>query len=201
MLTQEQEVEASARELRKVAYHESAHKVLCERFGGTGHVELWRNDADRIHAGECAWRGRFYVAVFPWVANAERKAAGIKQVRDPVWSREYICMAGLLSEIMLDDLDSQAEHGSDDAENGWLYDAGFVADELRNRIEQGEASETDLSGMGVGTYENEGGEIEVMGWKNRLVLTGIRMVREEWPKIVIEAERLIESAKTEQNNQ
>lgn len=194
MLTSDQEVEVAARELRRAAYHEAAHKVLCERFGGSGYVSLWRNDAERVQAGECAWRGRFHVVVFPWQANEERKAQGVKQVRLPEWSREYICMAGMLAEIHLDDIDNQARYGSRDAKNGWLNDAGFIADELREMIARGEASETDLRGIGVGTLENEDGEIEIVGWRNRLVLTGIRMVREEWPNIVAEAERLIASS-------
>ena len=194
MLTSDQEVEVAARELRRAAYHEAAHKVLCERFGGSGYISLWRNDAERIQEGECAWLGRFYVVVFPWQANEERKAQGVKQVRVPEWSREYICMAGMLAEIHLEDLRVQTEYGSGGAKDGWLYEARYVAQALRELIERGEASETDLRGMGIGTLENEDGEIEIVGWRNRLVLTGIRMLREEWSKIVIEADHLIESS-------
>ncbi|WP_168794457.1 hypothetical protein [Paraburkholderia aromaticivorans] len=44
---------------------------------------------------------------------------------------------------------------------------------------------------------NDNGEAAVFGWNNRIVLTGIRMVREEWAKVVTEAERLIADAQAE----
>lgn len=184
MLTPEQEVEVAAKELLRVAYHETAHKVICERFGGSGDVHIWRNDKP----GECAWRGQFCVDVFPWMAHEVRKAAGIRQVREPVYSREYIAMAGMIAELLLEDIRNQTDYVTE------ADVAPVIAERLVSMIEDCTASESDLRGMGVSYCEDSG---DIVGWNNRLVLTGIRMVREEWTKIVTEAERLIADATSE----
>ena len=184
MLISEQEMEVAVRELRRAAYHEAAHKVICERFGGRAHAWVWANDAERVKEGEKAWIGRCRID-WPWEVNAERNAAGIKQVREPVYSQEYICMAGMIAELILGDLDhgTEYESGTDAA---W-----FIAYNLRSMIEDGSASETDLRGMGVSFDEDNG---EIVGLRNGLVLTCARMVREEWQKIVTEADRLLTEA-------
>jgi hypothetical protein len=184
MLTPELEIEVAARELRRVAYHEVAHKVICERFGGSGEVEVWRNDAESIKEGEAAWLGRLCIDVYPWIARQVQKAEGIRRVRVPVYSREYVCMAGMIAELILEDMDDQTEYDSESDAN-W-----FVADNLYTMIQDGYASESDLRGMGIGICE--GGDI--IGWRSGLVKTGIRMVREEWTKIVTKAETLISEA-------
>ncbi|KVM96622.1 hypothetical protein WT06_07245 [Burkholderia anthina] len=39
------EEQIAARELRNTAYHEAAHKMLYERFGGAGDAVVWKTRA------------------------------------------------------------------------------------------------------------------------------------------------------------
>lgn len=180
-----------ARELRCAAYHEAAHKIICERFGGLASASVWRNESN--NPNESAWLGTTHLEL-TWIINARLKAAGIPlrqwrtpgigRARVPLRADEYIAMAGMIAELIIRDMDAQEQYDSA-ADADW-----FVEQNLRTMIEDGEASETDLLGMGVRISEDG----TILGWRSGLVKTGIRMVREEWLKIAAEAKRLIAEA-------
>lgn len=174
------------REQRNAAYHEAAHKVICERFGGHAHAYIWQNESG--NENEKSWLGTCQ-SEFTWIINGELKAAGlplrrgakIKRVYVPRYAREYVGMAGMIAELVLEDLTDEQQYDSE-ADANW-----YLEQSLSDLIQQGVASESDLLGMGVSVCEDG----TVLGWRSRLVKTGIRMVREEWLKIAAEATRLI----------
>lgn len=173
--------EIEARELRSTAYHEAAHKVICERFGGLASASVWRNESN--NPAESAWLGACQMYA-PEAENIRRKAFGVRQVRVPLRADEYIAMAGMTAECVLADLAAPEQYAIE-ADANW-----FLEESLRTMIEQGEASESDLHHMGISVGEDG----EIVGWRGGLIKTGIRMVREEWIKIAAEAERLIAEA-------
>ncbi|EIF30588.1 hypothetical protein BCh11DRAFT_06080 [Burkholderia sp. Ch1-1] len=177
-----------ARELRSSAYHEAAHKVICERFGGRAYASIWRNESN--NPDESAWLGTCDIEL-TWMINAQLKVAGIPQrhwrpvglgrVRVPLYADEYIAMAGMIAELIIGDSDDQEQYDNEADANS------CVEENLYYLIWEDNASESDLHGMGVSIGEDG----SLIGWRSRLVKTGIRMVREEWLKIAAEAERLI----------
>jgi hypothetical protein len=166
-LTEEQIADG---ELRNAAYHEAAHKVVYERFGGAGDAVVWRNESGNPE--ERAWRGQFRPRTCPEEMRNITLASGFSVPDLPANWRVLVGMAGLVAEDILYD-------GTDDA--------GAIADALHQRISDGEASASDLTMMGIT-------DIESYELRDELVEEATRILRDGWEAVQQEAEYLIEFA-------
>lgn len=138
--------EIFARELWGTCVHESGHMVVSNVMGFPAYMEIWRNEIAAIDAK--SWLGRTH----------------LHGPNDPA-TKAIICMAGLVSEIILiqfaeegyayDDAEQEAERirgryptGRLSKRTGMTEWCASVMQAIYERIEAGEASETDLDGMG-----------------------------------------------------
>lgn len=164
------EQQIAARELRNAAYHEAAHKMVYEQFGGAGDAAVWRNKSGNPE--ETAWRGQFRPRTCPEEMRAIALASGLSVPDLPANWRALVGIAGLVAEEILRD-------GTDDA--------GVIADALHQRIWDGEASASDLAMMGITDIEN-------YDLSDELVERATRILRDQWEAVRQEAEYLIEFA-------
>lgn len=166
-LTEEQ---IAARELRNAAYHESAHKLVYERFGGAGDALVWRSE--RGSPEEVAWFGHFRPRTCPEEMRTIALTSGVSVPDLPENWKVLVGIAGLVAEEILSD------------ETG---DVGAIADALQFRISNGEASAADLALMGIIDVDNCALSYEV-------VKEAARILREGWRVVQQEADYLIASA-------
>ncbi len=164
------EEQIAARELRNAAYHEAAHKIVYERFGGAGDAVVWRNDSGNPE--ETAWRGQFRPRTRPEEMRAIALESGFSVPELPANWKALVGIAGLVAEEILCD-------GTDDV--------GVIADALHQRISDGEASASDLEMMGIR-------DIESYELGDELVEEATRILRDGWQAVQQEAEYLIESS-------
>lgn len=164
------EEQIAARELRNAAYHEAAHKIVYERFGGAGDAVVWRNDSG--NSEEAAWLGQFRPRTCPVEMRTIALASGFSAPDLPVDWRMLVGVAGLVAEEILHD-------GTDDVD--------VIADALLIRISDGEASASDLATMGITDIDNC--ELSYV-----VVEEAVRILREGWLDVQQEAEYLIQSA-------
>ncbi|WP_235879306.1 hypothetical protein [Burkholderia sp. USMB20] len=121
----------TAREVRKSAYHEAAHKIVYERFGGAGDAVVWRN-----HSGnpeEVAWLGQFRPRTCPELMRTIAVASGLSVPDLSANWKELVGIAGVVAEEILRD---------------GAHDADVIADAVA-KIADGEASPADLAATGV----------------------------------------------------
>lgn len=115
------EQEIAARELRRACIHEVGHVVVLRALGGDADPRVWRNDPDRVKAGERAWCGQTEMRIQP----------GTWRSADPAWIRMY-GLAGLVAEAIADG----------------EQDAGCIAFQIDTALEAEEVSATDAAAMG-----------------------------------------------------
>ncbi|WP_341313737.1 hypothetical protein WN982_20640 [Paraburkholderia sp. IMGN_8] len=166
-LTEEQ---IAARELRNAAYHEAAHKMVYERFGGAGDAVVWRNESG--NPDEKAWFGQFRPRTCPEEMRTIALASGVSALDLPSNWKMLVGIAGLVAEEIL----------SDDTD-----DAGAIADAIYLKISDGEASASDLATMGIT-------DIDSFELRYEVVEEAARILREGWRVVQQEAEYLIEFA-------
>jgi hypothetical protein len=164
------EEEVAARELRRAAYHEVGHKVMCEHFGGTGCAVVWRNRSGNLE--ESAWQGQFRPRISPEAQHRAWSANGLHVPALPPNWKELVGMAGLLAEELL---------------IGETDDAEVVAFNMYVTIKHGAASATDLEAMGIADVANFDLSCDV-------VEQGMRILREAWSRVQSEAESIIADA-------
>jgi hypothetical protein len=164
------EKEVAARELRRAAYHEVGHKVMCERFGGTGCAVVWRNPSGNWD--ESAWLGQFRQRICPEAQHRAWSANGLDVPALPLNWKVLVGMAGLLAEELL---------------IGETDDAEVVAYNIYVMIKHGAASATDLDAMGISDATNFDLSCDV-------VEQGMRILREAWSRVQSEAESIIADA-------
>ena len=164
------EQQIAARELRNTAYHEAAHKMVYEQFGGAGDAVVWRNKSGNPE--ETAWRGQFRPRTCPEEMRAIARGSGFSVPDLPANWRALVGIAGLVAEEILRD-------GTDDA--------GVIADALYQRISDGEASASDLATVGIT-------DIESFELRDELVEEATRILREGWQAVQQEADYLVELA-------
>lgn len=166
-LTEEQFADG---EVRKAAYHEVAHKMVYERFGGAGDAVVWRNESG--NPDEEAWFGQFRPRICPEEMRTIALASGFSAPDLPANWRMLVGIAGLVAEEILgDDTD----------------DAGAIADAIHLKISDGEASASDLATMGIT-------DIDSFELRDEVVEEAARILREGWQVVQQEADYLIESA-------
>jgi hypothetical protein len=154
-------------ELRNAAYHEAAHKVLYECFGGAGDAVVWKNQSG--NSEEATWLGHFQPRTCPETMHAIAKAQGFKAADLPTNWKVLYGMAGLLAETIL---------------SGETDDAGVMADVLFCRIWTGEASSSDLALMNAA-------DLDCSSLSYDVVEECVRLLREGWTDVQREAEYLI----------
>ncbi len=164
------EEQIAARELRNAAYHEAAHKIVYERFGGAGDAVVWRNES--VNPEEVAWLGQFRPRTCPEEMRTIALASGFSAPELPVNWKVLVGIAGLVAEeILRDDTD----------------DVDVIADALLIKISDGEASASDLAMMGItdsDSCELSYEVVEEVAW----------ILREGWRVLQQEADYLIEFA-------
>ncbi|MGF6808411.1 hypothetical protein OKW30_003537 [Paraburkholderia sp. Clong3] len=160
----------AARELRDAAYHEAGHKVLYERFGGAGDAVVSRNGSGNVE--ERAWLGQFRPRTCPETMHKIASPHSFPASQLPANWKIQVGMAGLVAEIIL---------------SGEADDVGAVADILCERISSGEASASDLAGMGVS-------DIDDCELSYEVIEAAVQLLRAEWPAVQREAEYLISAA-------
>jgi hypothetical protein len=104
-------------ELSKAAYHEAAHNMVDERFGGAGDTVVWRSRSGNPE--ERAWRGQSHPRTCPEAMGAIALASRFSAPDLPANWRMLVGIAGLVAEEILgDDTD----------------DAGAIADAIHLKI-------------------------------------------------------------------
>ncbi|KXU89818.1 hypothetical protein CI15_06425 [Paraburkholderia monticola] len=159
----------AAWELRSAAYHEAAHKLVYERFGGAGEAQVWKNESG--HPGERAWLGQFRPLACPEQLRTAAQAFGHTVIGLPPKWKELVGVAGLVAEEML---------------RGDADDVDEIVEALLNVISEGAASTSDLKLMGITDIVN--GELSY-----EVVEEAVRILRDGWQIVREEAQYLIES--------
>ncbi|MFD1558827.1 hypothetical protein ACFSHT_24840 [Paraburkholderia silviterrae] len=163
----------AAKELRNAAYHEAGHKILYERFGGSGDAVIWRNESG--NPAEKAWCGQFRPRTCPEEVRKIAIANGFPAPDLPMNWKAIVGMAGLLAEDIL---------------SGETDDVGALADTLFFKITGGEASASDLASMNIT-------DVDDCALSYDVVDEAVRLLLEAWPLVQQEAEYLIEFAESE----
>ncbi|WP_157779562.1 hypothetical protein [Cupriavidus pauculus] len=161
------EEQIAAKELRNAAYHEAGHKVLWEHFGGAGDAVIWKNQSGNI--GQVAWLGQFRPRICPENMHKIAIGQGFFTPELPANWKVLVGMAGLLAEAIL---------------SGETDDDGAMADILFARIWSGDASDSDLTFMGIT-------DIDSCALTYEVVEECVCLLREKWADVQREAGYLI----------
>lgn len=157
--------------LQFMAFHEAGHKILYGRFGGNGNAVITKKRGR--NRGEVIWGGQFRVlGSLAHVHQAMRNAGMDPGIELPENWEVLVGMAGLVAEEIF-------RRETDDPR--------VIADEIRERIMDGEASETDLDFMkieDIDAFELNYADVELV-WQ---------YLQEDWELVQEEAGFLIEEA-------
>jgi hypothetical protein len=152
-----------------MAIHEAGHKILYERFGGSGEAVITKKRDGK--GGEVIWGGQFRMAGDLALTREILQKHGIDPgIELPKNWEVLVGMAGLVAEEIF--------RGEND-------DPLFIADEIRERIMGGEVSDTDLQFMrieDISAFELTYTDVELV-W---------RYLKEDWELVEEEAGILIE---------
>lgn len=161
-LTKGQMQEIALREKRRAAIHEAGHAYICHIFGGFGIAKIWRNTATNVANGETAWRGSFALYAEPGTMKiSEEVTSKVDFLPAPDNWKPLLGMAGLVAEYI--------DEGNADAE--------VIFEEIQQKTEFDEVSETDLELMG-----NEFQEADVS--------TVINLLTAGWKEVELNAQNL-----------
>jgi hypothetical protein len=157
--------------LQFMAFHEAGHKILYGRFGGNGNAVITKKLDTK--SGEVIWGGQFRVlGSLAHVHEAMRNAGMDLGIELPQNWEVLVGLAGLVAEEIF---------------RGETNDPRVIADEIRERIMAGEASETDLDLMrieDIDAFELSYGDVELV----------CQYLREDWELVEEEVGFLIEEA-------
>ncbi|MGF6298202.1 MULTISPECIES: hypothetical protein [Paraburkholderia] len=131
---------------------------------------MWKSDS--WNPDEVAWLGQFRTRTCPEVMRAAALSSGIPFPDLPANWKVLYGIAGLVAEEVL---------------GGETDDAGVIADAVRYKISNGEASATDLAATGIT-------DIDDYQLDDDVVEEAVRMLRQEWTGVKQEVEYLIEFA-------
>jgi hypothetical protein len=154
--------EIALREKRGAAIHEAGHAYICSIFGGCGMAKIWRNTAKNVANGEKAWLGSFAIHAEPRtmeISEETRHEGGFLPTPDN-W-KPLLGLAGLVAEYI--------DEGNTDAE--------VILEEIHQKIEFDEVSQTDLELMG--------NEFQVAD-----VSTVINLLRAGWKEVELNTQSL-----------
>ena len=150
-------------ELHETAYHEAGHKAMCEHFGGTGDVVVWKNESGALN--ERAWRGQFRQRICPEQMHDVSTRAGLTAIHLPRNWKILVGMAGVVAEeIYLGETEPD-----------------IVAYNIMIRISHDDMSKTDLNLMNINDindFENSYIHVEEC----------ISLLLQLWPLVKREAE-------------
>lgn len=154
-----------------MAIHEAGHKIIAERFGANGEAIITKKRGKK--AGEVSWGGQFRMVGDLALTHEIMRKHGIDPgIELPENWQVLVGVAGLAAEEIF--------RGEND-------DPLFIADEIRERINGGEASDTDLEFMRIGdinAFELNYADVELV----------CRYLKEDWELVEEEAGALIEEA-------
>ena len=144
-LTGADEVRIAAREMRDVCFHEVGHVVVLHAFGGYGVARVWRNESPNV-GEEKAWLGRTAIYAMPGqheMADDARALLGVEPGPIPPNWKCLFALAGLVAEYL-----------ADGEREPWQ-----IAEWIQSAIEFGEASATDIEGIGDDWAEDDVAEV------------------------------------------
>lgn len=150
------EVRIAAREMRDACFHEVGHVVVLHAFGGYGVARVWRNESPNV-GEEKAWLGQTAIYAEPGQYEMDddvRALLGVERGPIPSNWKCLFALAGLVAEYM-----------ADGEREPWQ-----IAEWVQYAIDFGEASTTDIEGIGDEWAEDDVAEV-------------IRLLGARWPQV------------------
>lgn len=144
-LTGADEVRIAAREMRNACYHEVGHVVVLHAFGGYGVAKVWRNESLNV-GEEKAWLGQTAIYAPPGqhqMADDVRALFDVEPGPIPSNWKCLFALAGLVAEYLA----------------GGESEPRQIAEWIQSAIDFGEASATDIEGIGDDWAEDDVAEV------------------------------------------